>query len=34
MGALPTHLRSLEVEVALGSDETLEQRTATEQDLI
>jgi hypothetical protein len=34
MGVPPTHLRSLEVELALGSDEMLEQRIATEQDLI
>lgn len=34
MGALPTDLRSLEVEVALESYEMLEQRIATEQDLI
>jgi hypothetical protein len=33
-GALPTHLRSLEVEVALGSYQMLEQRIATEKDLI
>jgi hypothetical protein len=34
MGALPTDLRSLEVEVALGSYGMLEQRIATEPDLI
>jgi len=34
MGALPTDLRSLEVEVAPGSYGTLEQRIATEPDLI
>ena len=34
MDALPTDLRSLEVEVARGSYGTLEQRIATEPDLI